>query len=47
MIQRREFLRGASGGGAAALLGLRPTRAGAEPPPETTRLRLIRTTSMC
>ena len=47
MMHRREFLRGASGVGGAALLGFHTERAGAEPPPETTRLRLIRTTSMC
>jgi len=47
MIPRRAFLRGVSGVGTAALLGLRPDRAGAEPPPETTRLRLLRTSSVC
>src|SRR5262249_48193402 len=47
MIQRREFLRAVSGAGTAALLGLPTPRAEAEPPPETTRLRLIKTTSMC
>ena len=47
MIPRRAFLRAVSGVGTAAILGLRTDRAGAEPLPETTRLRLIRTTSMC
>ena len=47
MIRRRDFLRGVSGVGTAALLGLRTSRASAEPPPETTRLRLLKTTSMC
>jgi NitT/TauT family transport system substrate-binding protein len=47
VMLRREFLRRTSGAGAAALVGLRSERAGAEPPPETTRLRLIRTPSMC
>ncbi len=44
MIARRAFLRGV---GTAALLGRSPARASAEPPPETTRLRLLKTTSMC
>ena len=47
MIRRRDFLRVASGLGTATVLGVRTGRARAEPPPETTRLRLIRTTSMC
>jgi NitT/TauT family transport system substrate-binding protein len=47
MIPRRAFLRGMSGVGTAALLGLRLDHAGAEPPPETTRLRLLKSTSMC
>ena len=47
MIPRRAFLRAVSGAGTAALLGLPTARADAEPPPETTRLRLLRTTSMC
>jgi len=47
MIPRRTFLRGVSGAGTVALLGLRTDRAGAEPPPETTRLRLLKSTSMC
>ncbi len=46
MIHRREFLRGLSAG-TAALLGLGTDRASAEPPPETTRLRLLKTTTMC
>ncbi len=47
MIRRRDFLYGLSSSGATVLLGLRADRAGAEPPPETTKLRLIRTASMC
>jgi NitT/TauT family transport system substrate-binding protein len=47
MMPRRAFLRGVSGVGTAALLGLRTDRAGAEPPPETTRLRLLKSASMC
>jgi NitT/TauT family transport system substrate-binding protein len=46
-MSRRTFLRGASSAGGAALVHWPATRADAEPPPETTRLRLIRTTSMC
>jgi NitT/TauT family transport system substrate-binding protein len=40
-LDRREFLRGAGVAGAAGLVGLVPADALAEPPPETTRLRLI------
>ena len=47
MIRWRDFLRGVSGVGTAALLGLRPHRANAEPPPETTRLRLAHFGSIC
>jgi NitT/TauT family transport system substrate-binding protein len=47
MMRRRDFLRGVSGGGLGALLGLRHERADAEPPPETTRLRLLRSPTMC
>ena len=39
-LDRREFLRGAGSAGAAGLVGLRPGLALAEPPPETTRLRV-------
>ncbi|MEK6210246.1 MAG: ABC transporter substrate-binding protein [Pseudomonadota bacterium] len=45
-FSRREFLAGTSTLGAAALLGLSRTAA-AEPPPETTRLRLVRATAVC
>jgi len=39
---RREFLGGLSLAGTGAVLGLCPSSAGAEPPPETTTLRLSR-----
>jgi NitT/TauT family transport system substrate-binding protein len=43
---RREFLRGLSLGGTAAFFGLRtPLVAAAEPPPETTAIRLVRSLS--
>jgi NitT/TauT family transport system substrate-binding protein len=47
MTTRRTFLRGISGIGTIALLGCRPARASAEPPPETTRLRLGKTPALC
>ena len=37
---RRQFVRAVGLGGAATLMGLMPRSAGAEPPPETTRIRL-------
>jgi NitT/TauT family transport system substrate-binding protein len=39
-LRRRDFLRGTALGGTAALLGLKPEAAAAEPPPETTRIRI-------
>jgi NitT/TauT family transport system substrate-binding protein len=42
MHNRRTFLRGFSAIGATGLLGVRPRSAGAEPPPETTKLRLLK-----
>jgi len=39
-LNRRAFLQGAGFAGAAGLVGLRPDRALAEPPPETTKLRV-------
>jgi NitT/TauT family transport system substrate-binding protein len=42
---RREFLTRSGLVGAAGFLGVTP--AAAEPPPETTRIRLVQTTSMC
>ena len=47
MIRRRDFLRGVSGVGTGALLGLRTPRASAEPPPETTRIRLGKYRALC
>ena len=45
MMRRREFLRGVSGVGVSALLG--HGRADAEPPPETTKLRLLKSPTIC
>jgi NitT/TauT family transport system substrate-binding protein len=47
MTERREFLRLTSGLAAAAVAGFRAERAAAEPPPETTRLRLGKTLALC
>jgi NitT/TauT family transport system substrate-binding protein len=44
---RREFLRGLTLAGTAGLLGLQARRVAAEPPPETTRIRLVRIPSIC
>jgi NitT/TauT family transport system substrate-binding protein len=44
---RREFLTAAAVAGTAALLGLRAETDAAEPALDTTRLRLVRTTSIC
>ena len=46
-MRRREFLTATSLGGAATLLGMRPTPAGAEPPPETTTLTLTYVPTIC
>jgi NitT/TauT family transport system substrate-binding protein len=47
MIDRRGFLRRATAAGAVAAIGLRARRASAQPPPETTRIRLARVPSIC
>ncbi len=47
MITRREFARSLAMAGAVGGIGLRPRVAAAEPPPETTRLRLIRLQAIC
>lgn len=44
---RRRFLRGAVAAGAAGLLGFRPERGFAEPPPETTTLRIGKAPAAC
>ena len=44
---RREFLGGVTAAGAAGFLGLRSGPAAAEPPPETTKLRLVHGPSIC
>jgi NitT/TauT family transport system substrate-binding protein len=46
-VSRREFLRGGALAGAAGLVGLRAELALAEPPPETTKLRLGRSPGIC
>src|SRR5262249_30175965 len=42
MISRRRFL-----GGTTLAAAARPSPASAEPPPETTRIRLVRESSIC
>jgi NitT/TauT family transport system substrate-binding protein len=44
---RRRFLGGLALAGTTGLLGLRPPRVAAEPPPETTRLRLFKIPGIC
>src|SRR5262245_34998629 len=46
-LSRRRFLGRLTLAGTAALLGLRPRLVTAEPPPETTRLRLVHDPSIC
>jgi NitT/TauT family transport system substrate-binding protein len=46
-LSRRRFLGRLTLAGTAGLLGVPVERVGAEPPPETTALRLARTTSIC
>ncbi len=47
MITRRHLLNGLAAVSVVAGLGAHARRAGAEPPPETTRIRLIRITGIC
>src|SRR5262249_20968123 len=44
---RREFLGGLTATGAAGIVGLHPGLVAAEPPPETTTLRLIQLSGIC
>jgi NitT/TauT family transport system substrate-binding protein len=46
-FSRRRFLGGVTLAGTAGFLGLPPKTVVAEPPPETTRIRLVQTASMC
>jgi NitT/TauT family transport system substrate-binding protein len=46
-IGRREFLRRGAAVTAAAFFAARPSRAAAEPPPEITKLRIVREPSIC
>jgi NitT/TauT family transport system substrate-binding protein len=46
-VSRREFLAGLTLAGTGGLLGLRPGLVTAEPPPETTKLRLHKTPGIC
>src|SRR5215216_7923791 len=46
-LSRRRFLGGVTLAGAMGLLGWYPRTAAAEPPPETTRLRLTKLPSTC
>jgi NitT/TauT family transport system substrate-binding protein len=46
-FSRRRFLGGVTLMGTAGLLGWHPRRAAAEPPPETTRIRLIKYSAIC
>jgi NitT/TauT family transport system substrate-binding protein len=47
LFSRRRFLEGVTLAGTAGLLGLRPRLVTAEPPPETTRIRLVHDPSIC
>src|SRR5262245_30836071 len=46
-VSRRKFLRGLTLAGTAGFLGLQARKVGAEPPPETTTLRLGQTAALC
>src|SRR2546425_5996786 len=46
-LSRRRFLGGVTLAGTAGVLGLHARPVAAEPPPETTRIRLIRRNSIC
>ncbi len=44
---RREFVSGLTVAATAGLIGARPHDASAEPPPETTRIKLVEITGIC
>lgn len=46
-VSRREFVAGLTLAGGAGSLGWRPGAAGAEPPPETTRIRIVQIPGLC
>src|SRR2546427_10504999 len=46
-FSRRRFLGGVTLAGTAGLLGVYPRPIAAEPPPETTTIRLVRSPSIC
>src|SRR5215510_1369134 len=46
-VSRRRFLGEVTLAGTAGLLGVHPRPVAAEPPPETTRIRLLQFTSAC
>ena len=46
-FSRRRFLRGLTLAGTAGLLGVQPRPVAAEPPPETTRIRLAHVPGIC
>jgi NitT/TauT family transport system substrate-binding protein len=46
-FSRRRFLAGVTLAGTTGLLGLRPRPIAAEPPPETTKIRLIKISGIC
>lgn len=46
-VSRREFVAGLALAGGAGFLGWRPGAAGAEPPPETTRIRIVQIPGLC
>ena len=46
-MRRRDFVTGSTLGAAAALAGMGAKPAAAEPPPETTRIRLAWSTTLC
>jgi len=46
-VRRREFLLATAASGAVAAFGVGATRAAAEPPPETTRIRIGQVPSVC